>query len=82
VDNPINRYAIGDHDQANKLKFNDDGSIDIFIQNESPGKDKESNWLPSPKDGFNLILRCGWPEHSILNHEWAPPAVQKIIKQG
>jgi len=81
VDNPINRYAIGDHDQANKLKFNEDGSIDIFIQNESPGKDKESNWLPSPKDGFNLILRCGWPEQRILNHEWAPPAVQKILKE-
>jgi hypothetical protein len=78
VDNPINRYAIGDHDQANRLKVNNDGSIDIVIQNESPGKDKESNWLPSPKDGFNLILRCGWPEQRLLNHGWAPPAVQKI----
>src|SRR5262249_30434236 len=51
VANPINRYAIGDRD---KLKFNDDGSLTLYIQRESPGSDKESNWLPAPNDQFNL----------------------------
>src|SRR5262249_48256395 len=54
VPNPINRYAIGDRDD---LKFNNDGSLTLYIQNESPGREKESNWLPAPKDRFNLCMR-------------------------
>ena len=52
VDNPINRYAIGDRD---KLTFDDDGSLTLYVQYESPGRDKESNWLPASKDEFNLV---------------------------
>ncbi len=53
--NPIHRYAIGDRD---KLKFNADGSLDLYIQRTSPGKDKESNWLPTPAKGaFSLGMR-------------------------
>jgi len=74
VPNPIDRYAIGDRD---KLKFNPDGSLDIFIQKESPGKDQESNWLPAPKDDFSLILRLYWPKKSILDGAWVPPGVQR-----
>ena len=48
VANPINRFAIGDRDW---LKYNDDSSLDIYLQHESPGKDKEVNWLPAPKSG-------------------------------
>ena len=70
--NPIGRYAIGDRD---KLKFNNDGSLTLYLQNESPGKDKESNWLPAPKDSFNLFMRLYWPKKEILDGIWSPPAV-------
>jgi hypothetical protein len=63
--NPINRFAIGDRD---KLIFNGDGSLDLYIQRESPGKDKESNWLPAPKSGaFTMNLRLYWPKIEATN---------------
>ena len=72
-DNPIDRYAIGDRD---KLKFDDDGSLTIYIQRESPGKDKESNWLPAPKSGgFSMNLRLYWPKPEALDGTWKPAAV-------
>ena len=74
VKNPINRFAIGDRD---KLKSNDDGSLTVYIQNESPGKDKESNWLPSPKDSFNLFMRLYWPSKEILDDKWEPTKVER-----
>ncbi len=67
VANPLNRYTLS---QRNKLKTNADGSIDLYIQHESPGKDKESNWLPAPKDAFVLMMRLYWPKEkppSILD---------------
>ncbi|HEY7404895.1 MAG TPA: DUF1254 domain-containing protein [Candidatus Angelobacter sp.] len=74
VPNPINRYAIGDRD---KIEFNNDGSLTIHIQNESPGKDKESNWLPTPEDGFNLVMRLYWPRKEIINGNWKPPKIER-----
>lgn len=74
-ENSIQRYAIGDRD---KLKFNNDGSLDIYIQHESPGKDNEANWLPAPKDTFNLVIRLYWPKTEILTGAWNPPAVERI----
>lgn len=75
ADNPINRYAIGDRD---KLTFNDDGSLTLYIQRESPGQDKESNWLPAPKEGpFTMNLRLYWPKPAALDGTWAPPAVKQ-----
>ncbi len=74
ADNPINRYAIGDRD---KLKFGDDGSLTLYIQRESPGKDKESNWLPAPKEGgFSMNMRLYWPKPEALDGAWKPPAVK------
>jgi len=73
--NPINRYAIGDRD---KLKFNDDGSLTINIQHESPGKEKESNWLPAPKDSFNVFMRLYWPKKEILDGAWKAPGVERV----
>jgi hypothetical protein len=75
IDNPIRRYAIGDRD---KLKFNKDGSLDIYIQHKSPGKIKESNWLPAPGGKFDLVLRLYWPSMAVLTGEWNPPAVKGI----
>jgi hypothetical protein len=74
ADNPIDRYAIGDRD---KLKFNEDGSLTLYVQHESPGKDKESNWLPAPKDDFNLFMRLYWPKKEIIDGSWKPPAVKR-----
>jgi hypothetical protein len=65
VDNPINRYSIGKYTEG--FKNNTDGSVDIFIQHNNPGKDKESNWLPSPAGAFNIIMRTYLPQPQILN---------------
>ena len=78
VENPINRYSIS---ERQPLKANSDGSVDLLIQHESPGADKESNWLPAPKDKFLLMMRLYWPEESdpsILNGSWAIPEVKKV----
>jgi hypothetical protein len=77
VPNPINRYTIS---SRNKFKANPDGSVDVYVQNESPGKDKESNWLPAPKGTFVLMMRLYWPSEtppSILDGSWKPPHVKK-----
>jgi hypothetical protein len=74
--NSINRYAIGDRD---RLAFNSDGSLDIYIQRGSPGQGKESNWLPTPAKGtFTMNLRLYWPKAEALNGTWAPPPVKRI----
>lgn len=78
VANPLNRYSIS---ARQNLKTNPDGSTDLYIQNESPGKDKESNWLPAPKDKFILMLRMYWPNESnpsIINGSWKIPPVKKV----
>ncbi len=75
VDNPINRYALGDRD---KLKFDADGSLTLYVQHDSPGKDKESNWLPAPRDEFNLVMRLYWPKKEVLDGTWKVPAVERL----
>jgi hypothetical protein len=78
VDNPLNRYTLS---QRNKLKANSDGSIELYIQHESPGKGKESNWLPAPKDQFILMMRLYWPKEnppSILDGTWKVPEVKEV----
>lgn len=79
VDNPLNKYTVS---TRNDLKYNADGSLDIYIQHESPGKDKEANWLPAPAGKFILMLRLYWPSEespSIVNGTWTPPAAN-IVK--
>lgn len=76
VANPINRFAIGDRDA---LKYNPDGSLDLFFQHDSPGKDKESNWLPSPAKGvLGVTMRLYAPKPQALDGRWTPPAIRKV----
>ena len=80
VDNPLNKYTVSPRDA---LKYNADGSLDISIQHESPGKDQEANWLPAPKGKFILMLRLYWPKESppsILDGTWKPPAVKRVSR--
>jgi len=76
VANPINRYSMS---VRTNPKFEPDGSLVIYIQNESPGADKEANWLPAPKGKFHLMLRLYWPDEdnpSILDGSWVIPPVK------
>jgi hypothetical protein len=78
VANPLNRYTLS---ERNRLKHNADGSVDLFLQADNPGHDKEANWLPSPRDKFSLMLRMYWPKEtppSILDGSWNPPPVKKV----
>jgi hypothetical protein len=78
VANPLNRYSIS---ARQNLKPNPDGSVDLYIQNQSPGAGKESNWLPAPAGKFILMLRMYWPREkppSIINGSWTVPAVKKV----
>lgn len=72
--NPLDRYSVGD--RSTFLQREADGSFDVWLQNASPGADKESNWLPVPADNFYLILRTYGPKHEIIERTWHPPGVQ------
>jgi hypothetical protein len=78
VDNPLNRYSIS---ARQNLKANADGSVDLYFQHDSPGADKESNWLPAPADKFILMMRLYWPSEknpSIIDGSWKIPAAKKV----
>lgn len=78
VDNPLNKYTVS---PRNNLRYNDDGSLDVYVQNQSPGKDKEANWLPAPPGKFILMMRLYWPKDkdpSIINGTWTPPPVTRV----
>jgi hypothetical protein len=76
VANPINRYSIGDRTPG--LKLGADGSLEIYLQSESPGKDRESNWLPTPKGPFFFVGRFYGPKATALRGEWSlPPLIER-----
>ena len=76
VANPINRYALGDRSH---LASEAGGSLTLYVQTDSPGKDKESNWLPAPKDaGFKLVLRRCAPKKEVADGTWVPPPVKRV----
>ena len=75
IENDFKRYSIGS--TTDGLKTNEDGSLTIYIQNERPSVDKVSNWLPAPKDGFNLTMRLYGPSTPLLDGTYRLPAVQK-----
>jgi hypothetical protein len=74
--NPLSRYLINST-MISDLKKGTDGSITLYVQHESPGKDKESNWLPAPKGPFFAVLRLYWPKDEALKGEWKAPALEK-----
>jgi hypothetical protein len=74
--NPIGRYSIGDRTPG--LKVDDDGSLTIYLQKDSPGPDKEPNWLPAPEGDFRPILRMYQPRPEILKGKYVLPAITKI----
>jgi hypothetical protein len=77
VPNPLNRYDLA---QRDRLNTNPDGSVDLYLQADSPGKDKEANWLPAPKGKFVLVMRIYQPRTtppSILDGSWTPPPVRR-----
>jgi hypothetical protein len=81
VNNPIDRYLINSP-MLPDLKKNADGSVTLLIQNKSPGKDKETNWLPAPDGKIYVVMRVYWPKASALKGTWKPPAVQRVKAQG
>ncbi len=77
VPNPLNKFTVS---PRNNLKYDPDGSLTLYFQNESPGKDLEANWLPAPEGDFIPMLRMYWPKEtdpSINNGTWKPPPVKK-----
>ena len=78
VANPINRYLINSP-MLPQLKKDADGGVTLYIQNESPGKDKEANWLPAPKGPFVMYLRLYWPKEEALDGKWNVTAAKARI---
>jgi hypothetical protein len=78
VANPLNRYTLS---QRDALKKNADGPVDLYLQHENPGPEKEANWLPAPEGKFVLMLRLYWPKEqdpSILDGSWQLPPVKRV----
>lgn len=76
VANALNRQAIGDRD---RLTLDSDGSLTLYIQQSSPGADKEANWLPAPEGAFTLAMRCYSPRPQIASGEWVPPPIRRAV---
>ncbi len=78
VSNPINRYVISNRTPG--LEYNGDGSFDVYMQHDSPGDEREPNWLPAPNGKFVLTLRTYLPSAAILEGRYAPPAITLMGK--
>ena len=76
VDNPINRYAIGDRTPG--LVWGADGSLEIRIQQAVPVEGQSTNWLPAPAGPFHLMMRIYWPDPKVLHGTWTPPPVERV----
>lgn len=74
--NALNRYSLGTKNKD--LKFNSDGSLTLYTGTKSPGKDKESNWIPAPAETFSLYIRSYWGKKAILDGSWIPPLIEQV----
>jgi hypothetical protein len=74
VGNVLNRFAVS---SWMPFKYNANGSLDLYFQNDSPGKDNDANWLPAPKGAFNLTMRLYAPKSDALTGKWNPPPIVK-----
>ena len=74
VANELNRFALGDRDP---LHYNGDGSLDLYVQHQDPGPDKQANWLPAPRGPFGITMRLYLPTARVLHGQWAPPGLRK-----
>jgi hypothetical protein len=72
--NSLNRFSLGT--KSKSMKQNPDGSLTIYVQNTSPGADKQENWIPAPRDNFSLYIRAYWPKEEITSGKWVPPLVK------
>lgn len=75
--NPLNRFSLGT--KSKTLKYGADGSLTLYFQATSPGADKETNWVPTPKEEFSLYIRAYWPKAEILDGRWMPPKAEKVL---
>jgi hypothetical protein len=73
--NSLNRFSLGT--KSKSMKENPDGSLTLYVQNTSPGADKQDNWLPAPRDNFSLYIRAYWPKEEITSGQWVPPLVKE-----
>jgi hypothetical protein len=76
VANPLLRYAVGDRSAG--LRRGADGSLDIYLQHDWPGEEREANWLPAPRGDFQLALRLYVPKKGLYDGTWQPPAVKRV----
>ena len=76
IPNEIKRYSLGT--KSKSLRYNDDGSLTIYVQADAPDEAQQGNWLPAPQDAdFTLYLRSYWPKVAIMDGSWTPPGVEK-----
>ena len=76
-ENPLNRYLVNST-MMDQFKRDPDGGLTIYVQNESPGSDKEANWLPAPKGPFSVVVRLYWPKKEALDGSWKQPKMQRV----
>lgn len=77
TENPLDRYLLNSPMLEGFVR-DDDGGITLYLQHESPGKDKEPNWLPAPAGPFSAILRLYWPKKEALDGAWTMPPLQRV----
>jgi hypothetical protein len=74
--NNLKRYSLGTKNKS--LQYDADGSLTLYAGTKSPGKEKESNWLPAPDGAFSLYIRAYWGKEGILDGAWKPPAIERL----